>query len=96
MNVHEQAISTSLATQLEIDEREARIEQRMTFQIAYEPTDHLTLNVPRTIRADRLNITLDGQRLLPASLGERSGGEAGEMVPVRLTLPARASVVASC
>ncbi len=88
LSVHEQAISTSTVTQLEIDDRETRVEERIAFRIAYEPTDHLTLGVPRTIRADRLNITLEGQRLLPAALREHQAGDGTEIIPQRLALPA--------
>ncbi len=87
VKVHEQAISAALATQLDVDERETRVDQRIAFQIAYQPTDHLILGVPRAVRSERLNITLDGQQLLPLPVRERVEGEA-EVTPIRVALPA--------
>lgn len=87
VKVFEQAISTSMATRLDVDERETRVDERIIFQIAYQPTDHLMLGVPPTVRADRLTISVDGQPLLPTSPRERLDGDA-EVVPMRLTLPA--------
>ncbi len=86
VKVHEQAISAALATQLDVDERETRVDQRIVFQIAYQPTDHLILGVPRAVRSERLNITLDGQQLLPLPVRERVDGDA-EVTPIRVALP---------
>ncbi|HEX3725374.1 MAG TPA: hypothetical protein VHV08_03995, partial [Pirellulales bacterium] len=88
LKVREQAISSTLATQLEVDDRETRVDQRMAFQIAYRPADHLTLEVPAAIRADRLTITLDGQKLSRTEARERPGGVATDAVTVRVPLPA--------
>ena len=67
VKVYEQAISTSTVTQLAVGETETQIAERMVFQIAYQPTDHLMLGVPAGVRPDRLAITLDGQRLTPVA-----------------------------
>ena len=85
--VHEQTMSTAVSAQLDVDERETRVDERMTVQIAYEPTDHLTLGVPRAIRADRLTITLDGQRLTPVPTRERADKATSDVVPMRIALP---------
>ena len=77
-----------MATKLEIEERETKVDARITYQIAYQPADHLMLGLPRAIQPDRLNITLDGQRLLPAPLRDRPEGDAVEVVPIRVALPA--------
>ncbi len=87
LKVHEQSISAALTTQLDVDERQTRVSQRMAFQIAYQPADQLTLAVPRGVRPDRLNITLDGQRLVPTVLRERTESDA-ELIPLRVALPA--------
>jgi len=86
VKVHEQAITAASVTQLEVDERETRVEQHLVFQIAYQPTDHLMLGVPPTVRADRVTISLDGQRLPPVAVRERAA-EAVEAGPVRVQLP---------
>ncbi len=86
VKVHEQAISASASAQLDVDESETRVDERITFRIAYEPADHLMLGVPRAVRADRLAITLDGQRLIPAPTRDRPN-ENNEIVPLRVPLP---------
>ena len=65
------AISVTLATQVELDEQESRVEQHLIYHVAYQPTDYLVLGVPRAIRSDRLKVSLDGQRLLPVLMRER-------------------------
>ena len=52
IKTHQQAITAAASSQLEIDDRETRVSQRIVFQIAYQPTDQLTLSVPRTLRPD--------------------------------------------
>lgn len=86
IRIHEQSINASASTQIEVDEQKAQVTQHLAFQIAYEPTDRLTLGVPKSLRADRLTITLDGQRLVPELSRERVG-EATDVVPLRLPLP---------
>ena len=85
---HEQAVSATTTLQLEVDDRETRVDERVSLQISYQPADHLTLGVPRAIRPDRLNVTLDGQKLLPTALRERVEGDSADVVPVRFALPA--------
>ncbi len=88
VKIYEQSISTALFTQLDVDEGVTRVDQRMTFQIAYQPTDHLALSVPRSIRPDRLTITMDGQRLAPTAIRERPDPDGSDIVPMRVSLPA--------
>ena len=86
VKVHEQAISANIATQLDMSEPETQVDERIAFRIAYEPADHLTLLVPRSIRADRLAISLDGQRLSATPSRDRPG-DLGDIVPLRVVLP---------
>jgi hypothetical protein len=86
VKVHEQAISATLAAQLDVSEPETQVDQRIAFRIAYEPADHLLLTVPRAIRPDRLAITLDGQRLTAAAMRDRAG-EPGDNAALRVALP---------
>jgi hypothetical protein len=88
IKVHQQEISTAIATQLEIDERETRVTERLTFQIAHEPTDRLMLGVPRGLRADQIAVTLDGQRLAAVPLRDRVDEGSAGAVPMRVGLPA--------
>lgn len=86
LRVHEQSITTSVSSQLDIDEQKAQVNQRIAVQIAYEPADHLTLGIPKSLRADRLTITLDGQRLTAAAPRDRAA-ESADLVPMRIPLP---------
>jgi hypothetical protein len=86
IKVHEQAISATMATQLDVSEPETQVDERIAFRIAYEPADHLVLIVPRAIRPDRLAISLDGQRLTATTTRDRAG-EPGDTVPMRVALP---------
>ena len=49
LTVHEQAITSAAFTQLDVDEREIRVDQRLTLQVAYQPADHLILLVPGSL-----------------------------------------------
>ncbi len=86
VKVHEQAISATIATQLDVGEPETQVDQRIAFRIAYEPADHVMLTVPRVIRPDRLAISLDGQRLIATAMRDRAG-EPGDTVAMRVALP---------
>ena len=85
--VHEQAVSAATTIQLDVDDRETRVDERVSLQVSYQSADHLTLGVPRAVRPDRLTVTLDGQKLLPAALRERVEGDSTDVVPIRFALP---------
>ena len=87
VKVYEQAITASASAELEVGEGETRVAERMQFQIAYQPTDYLTLGVPNGVRPDRLTILLDGQRLTPVAPRERPAGET-EVTLMRVPLGA--------
>jgi hypothetical protein len=86
VRVHEQSISTAVTTRVEMGQDDAKIDQRMVFQVAYQPTDHLTLIVPPGIRPDALAVMHDGQRIEPVPMRARAAGDA-EATPVRINLP---------
>jgi hypothetical protein len=88
LKVFEQVISAALATHVEVDDREARVDERIAFQIAYYPTDHLTLDVPKLVRADRMTVTLDGQKLTPAPVKETGDENTGGRISMRVPLGA--------
>lgn len=86
MKIHEQAISAAVTAQLEVHERETRVEQHFKFLVAYQPTEHLLLSVPTALRADRLSITLDGQKIAAVASTQRAEADA-ETATVRVPLP---------
>ncbi len=61
--VHAKSVSVEAVGQADFGEQEIQVEQRLIYQIAYEPIEKLTLRMPRSIPVDKLQITLDGARL---------------------------------
>ncbi len=90
LKTHRQEISTALASQVEINAQAALVEQKLAYQISYEPTDQLLLSIPSVLRSDQINVTLDGLRLTPTTRRERGGGDTSGIVPMRVRLPAAA------
>jgi hypothetical protein len=87
LKVHAQAISTAVSTQLRLGETDVRVEETLSFDVAYQPTDHFTLIVPAGIRPQRLTITHAGTRIVPVPVRESvTSGEAA--IPVLVNLPA--------
>ena len=68
IKLHEQSISAAITTQLDVGPDDTTVDQRITFQIAYQPTDHLTLRVPRSIRPERMRVLYDGAQIVPVPL----------------------------
>jgi hypothetical protein len=87
VTLHEQSISASVTTQLDVGVDETRVESRLAFQIAYQPTDHLTLRAPRSIAPERMTILYDGQPIAPVPLRTPLAGDA-QTTPWRVNLPA--------
>jgi hypothetical protein len=88
IKLHEQSISTAMITQLDVGQDDTEVDRRITFQVAYQPTDHFTLSVPRSIRPERLTVLYDGERIVPVPL--RPGllsNEATALVQVNLPAP---------
>ena len=89
--VHQQEIKTSVATQLRVDDRSTQVDQRIGYQVLYEPTDRVMLGVPRALRPDRMTITLDGQRLSPTVGRDRDTTQPSrrrsDLVPMHVDLP---------
>lgn len=66
IQLHEQSISADVVSTVTVEEQNIVVEQRLVFQVAYEPVDSLTVLVPRTLPLDELSVTLDGQPLAVA------------------------------
>ena len=87
VKVYEQSITASSTAQLDVEEAQTGVDERIVFKVAYQPVDHLTLGIPAGLRADRLSLSLDGQRLSPIAPRKRADGDA-ELAIVRVPLPA--------
>ena len=61
LQLHAQAISADVQSTVSVEEQAVGVEQRISFQVAYEPVDSLTLLVPRSLKANALSATMDGQ-----------------------------------
>jgi hypothetical protein len=86
IKLHEQSISADVLTTVSIEEQNSVVEQRLNYQVAYEPVDTLMLLVPHELALDELGVTLDGQQL--SVTGPRSESSfAGEEPALRLALP---------
>jgi hypothetical protein len=86
LRVHEQSISAAVTTRMEMGDGDTKVDQRMVFQIAYQPTDQLTLIVPQGVRPDALTILHEGQRLAPAPMRAAPAGDT-QATPLRVNLP---------
>lgn len=86
VTVHEQSITAAISSHIDLDSSEAQVDERIAFRIAYEPAESLTLLIPRSVRPDRLSITLEGQQLNAATARDRPA-EGTDRIPVRVTLP---------
>jgi hypothetical protein len=86
IQLHEQAISADALSTVSVEEQTVSVEQRLVFQVAYEPVDSLTILVPRGLPLDSVGVTLDGQ---PLSVGSARGDplSAAEEQAVRISLP---------
>ena len=83
---HAQRIAVDAASQVNLDGSNSFVDEKLTYTIAYEPTDHFTLDVPRSLmESGRLELKHDDQVLVPTTIEEP--GDAARTVPVRVTLP---------
>lgn len=85
--VHAKAVSVEAVGQADLGEQDIQVDERLIYQIAYEPVDKLTLQVPRTIGIDKLQATMDGNRLSLAAVPDEGEAEGGPAF-ARVTLPA--------
>lgn len=85
--VHAKSVTVEAIGQADLGEQDIQVDERLIYQIAYEPVDKLTLHVPRSIPIDKLQATMDGNRLAVGALPDESEAEGAPTV-VRVTLPA--------
>ena len=88
--IHAQQITVDVATQVTLAEQAAAVEQKLSYSVAYEPVDRLTLPLPRTLAAaKRIRILHDGKPLVPARVprDDSAGADAATPVSMRLSLP---------
>ncbi|REK11582.1 MAG: hypothetical protein DWQ37_13800 [Planctomycetota bacterium] len=85
IQLHEQSISAALATKLSVGEGDTQVEQRLTYHVAYQPTDRFTVIVPQGIRPEGMSIFYKGERITasPGPPAERDD----EATPVTIDLP---------
>jgi len=86
-DLKQQAVTSSVDSRIELTAREVRVEQRMSFQVAYESVSALGIDVPRPITEDKLTITLDGQKTSLIPRPDRAESDAQGPQRMRLALP---------
>jgi hypothetical protein len=87
--VHVQRLAVEVNSRVMLSQHTAEVEQRQSYAIAYEPVDHFTISVPRSLAAaKRMQILCDGKPLAPAAPAEEVAGEDPlAPVPMRVALP---------
>ena len=84
---HAQRIRVDAITQLDVDEQGGRIEEKLSYSIAYAPVDHLLLDVPRSLAgSNRLELFAQDRRVAAVALPENADDPA-RPVRMRVALP---------
>ena len=72
--VHERSQRVVVASEVQVDDGRARVDQKFAYTIAYVPVNRLWLEVPRSVAASgQLKILMDGKPLATAEPVERPG-----------------------
>jgi len=88
--VHPQSITVDVASRLTLSAREKRVEQKLTYAIAYQPLDTVTLDVPRELAAQgALEVLCDGEPVPAVDLPlPDATGPTSKSMRKRVVLPA--------
>ena len=84
--VRAQAIAVSVESRVDLDEQELHVEQRLRYDVSFEPVEKLTLRVPRGIQPEKIDVTLEGMRLAMAPLREEAEAESRDSLRYSVTL----------
>ena len=77
--VHAQAIAVNVRSQVTLEGSSGGVQQRLSYQIDYEPQGKLTLAVPRSlVGSEGLAFQLDGQALPATAITEAAEPKAGD------------------
>ena len=81
---HAQQIGVDVASRLDLDEQGVSVEENLSYTIAYEPADHLLIEVPYSLTAPgRLELFVGDQPVAAETLPENSG----RALRMRIALP---------
>ena len=70
---HHRRTTAAVSSQVVLAPGGPRVEQKLSYSIAYEPTDYLLLQVPRELAGSgRLELSCEDQALVPIPLGDES------------------------
>jgi hypothetical protein len=86
MTTHNQSIGVDVASEIQIAGQKARVQEKISYTIAYQPLDKVSLEVPRSLLgSDKVEISIEGQ---PLSLTEpaEAADKPGESGPVLRSL----------
>jgi hypothetical protein len=86
--VNPQSIGATAETRIDVDEGRLQVDQRLRYEVMYEPAEKLTLLVPRSIPLDKLEITLDRARLTPLPASDPATVDPPDQARVAIALGA--------
>lgn len=88
LRFHSQRISVEAASEVDLGEHTVAVEQRLAYTVAYEPVDHLTIDVPRRLtESEHIKVLFEGKLLAPVAESSRRSDKSAPTVPLRLNLP---------
>ncbi|MHB9045983.1 MAG: hypothetical protein ACYC35_08590 [Pirellulales bacterium] len=89
LQVHARSVAVDVSSRIDLTQKQGRVEQTLSYRVAYEPLDRLILEVPRSLAdPEKLEVELGGQPLAPVALpDETPGDEARRPARMRVTLP---------
>ncbi|MCS7237009.1 MAG: hypothetical protein NZ899_01910 [Thermoguttaceae bacterium] len=88
--VYRQEVTVSSEATVTLRPGMGSVEQRLEYEIAYQPLQHLTFALPASLaRSNGIEFLLDGQRVIPLSLPSEAfgNGDEGELAWRRVLLP---------
>jgi hypothetical protein len=68
ITVHSRATTATVDSRVDLDEQEIRVDERLRFDIAYEPIDRIVLSAPRSIPLESLEVSFEGTKLSPSPM----------------------------
>ena len=95
LRIHQRQITAHVRTDVQIDERTVQVEQKLSYNVAHEPTDELRVSVPAALaHADDLQFMYQGIALSAAPDDSPPSADPTAPLAFRMLLPT--PVMGSC
>ncbi len=86
--VHQQQINVEVTNRISLDQKAVRVEQQLSYRVAYEPARFVTLDIPRALLEDTSwQLLADGKPLAVPLRYPSEQGNPLDTVRVSVTLP---------